>query len=251
MRLVKFFLTLVVLLIPLSAFAHFGLVIPSENTAESSKDKNLNLLIGFIHPMEMKGMDMEKPQEFGVVVAGKKENLTATLKPFTYLGHKAWTSSYTLKRPGVYQFFSSPVPYFEPAEDIYILHYTKTYVAAYGAEEGWDEAIGLPTEIIPLTRPFGLYAGNTFQGQVLLKGKPVANCEVEVEFFNQKQKVKAPGEYYITQVVKTDKNGIFTYTPPAPGWWGFSALNTADYKLKGKDVELGAVLWLYFAPFGK
>lgn len=251
MRLVKLFLTLVALLIPISAFAHFGLIIPSSNTAESSKDREINFLIAFIHPMELKGMDMEKPQKFGLFLKGKQEDLTNTLKPNTYLGHKAWVGTYSLKRPGVYQFFSEPKPYFEPAEDIYIIHYTKTYVAAFGAEEGWDEPIGLTTEIVPLSRPFGLYAGNTFQGQVLLKGKPVPNCEVEVEFFNQQGKAKAPGEYYITQVVKTDNNGIFTYTPPAPGWWGFSALNTADYKIKGKDVELGAVLWLYFAPFNK
>lgn len=71
-----------------------------------------------------------------------------------------------------------PQPYWEPAEDCYIVHYTKAYVAAFGEEEGWDEPAGLKTEIVPLTRPFGNYAGNVFQGQVLLNGKPVpgARC---------------------------------------------------------------------------
>lgn len=37
---------------------------------------------------------------------------------------------------------------------------------------------------------------------------------------------------------------------PAAGWWGFAALNTADYTLAregtDKPVELGAVLWVRF-----
>jgi cobalt/nickel transport protein len=54
----------------------------------------------------------------------------------------------------------------------------------------------------------------------------------------------------ITQVVKADEKGIFSYTPPAEGWWGFAALNTSDKKIKhngiDKDLELGAVLWVEF-----
>ena len=55
----------------------------------------------------------------------------------------------------------------------------------------------------------------------------------------------------MTQVVKTDANGVFAYAAPWAGWWGFAALNTAaekmDYKGQPKNVELGAVLWLEFA----
>ena len=98
-------------------------------------------------------------------------------------------------------------------------------MAAFGAEEGWDEEVGLKAEIVPLTRPFGLYAGNVFQGVVKFKGKPVANVDVEVEFWNADKKVTAPNEYFFTQVVKTDKNGVFTFAVPKAGWWGFSALN--------------------------
>ena len=61
----------------------------------------------------------------------------------------------------------------------------------------------------------------------------------------------APNEFYVTQVVKADQNGVFAYGVPWAGWWGFAALNTADekmdYKGEGKSVELGAVLWVNFA----
>ena len=143
-----------------------------------------------------------------------------------------------------------PEPYFEPAEDTYIIHYTKTAVAAFGGEEGWDEPLGLKTEIVPLTRPFGNYAGNVFQGRVLLDGKPVPGAEVEVESYNKAKGHTAPNEYFVTQVVKADENGVFSYGVPWAGWWGFAALNTAkeklDYKGEPKPIELGAVLWLEF-----
>jgi cobalt/nickel transport protein len=137
-----------------------------------------------------------------------------------------------------------PQAYWEPAEDTYIIHYTKTFVAAFGADEGWDTPIGLPTEIVPLTRPFGNYAGGVFQGQVLIKGKPAPGAEIEVEFYNKDGKYKAPSDYHVTQVVKADANGVFTFTCPVEGWWGFAALSEADYKIKDKSVELGAVLWV-------
>jgi cobalt/nickel transport protein len=54
----------------------------------------------------------------------------------------------------------------------------------------------------------------------------------------------------ITQTIKADGNGVFTYAAPVSGWWGFAALNPADFKLphqgEQKDVELGAVIWVYF-----
>ena len=166
------------------------------------------------------------------------------------MNHKAWTLKYKINRPSVYAFYMEPKPYWEPAEDCFIVHYTKTIVAAFGDEAGWDEPLGIKTEIVPLTRPFGLYAGNTFQGIVLLDGQPVPGSEVEVEYYNKDQKTMAPNNYMVTQVIKADKNGVFTYTAPKEGWWGFAALNTSGKKIKykgqDKEVELGAVLWVEF-----
>ena len=54
----------------------------------------------------------------------------------------------------------------------------------------------------------------------------------------------------VTQTIKADQNGVFTYAAPVAGWWGFAALNTSDEKLihngEKKDIELGAVLWVKF-----
>ncbi len=143
-----------------------------------------------------------------------------------------------------------PKPYWEPTEDCFIVHHTKTVVTAFGDDEGWDNEIGLKTEIIPLSKPFGLYAGNVFQGIVKLDGQAIPYAKVEVEFYNEDEKYKAPTDYMVAQTIKADKNGIFTYATPKAGWWGFAALNEADFKLKhggvDKSVEIGAVIWVKF-----
>ena len=229
-----------------STLAHFGMVIPSDSMVMQADKRTVNLKLSFSHPFEREGMELVKPTVFGVMANGKRVNLLQTLREAKVMGHTAWEASYTIKRPGVYMFYMEPKPYWEPAEDCYIVHYTKTVVTAFGDDEGWDQELGLKTEIAPLSKPYGLYTGNAFQGIVKLDGKPVPFCEVEVEYYNEDGKAKAPTDYMVTQTIKADANGVFTYAAPKAGWWGFAGLNTSDEKIKGKDVEIGAVLWVKF-----
>jgi cobalt/nickel transport protein len=67
-------------------------------------------------------------------------------------------------------------------------HLTKTVVTAFGNDEGWDAELGLKTEIVPISKPFGLYAGNVFQGVVTMDGQPVPFAEVEVEYYNREKR---------------------------------------------------------------
>ncbi len=238
-----------------TVLAHYGMVIPSDSMVMQEDNKTIRLNLSFSHPFEGIGMELVKPKAFSVMTNGSKKNLLGTLGKTMVMDHTAWKTDYQIKRPGVYMFYMEPEPYWEPAEDCFIIHYTKTVVTAFGDDEGWDEEIGLKTEIVPLSKSFGLYAGNVFQGIVKLNGKPVPYAEVEVEYYNEDQTVKAPTDYMITQTIKADQNGVFTYAVPAAGWWGFAALNTADFKLKheseDKDVELGAVIWVKFHEWGK
>ncbi len=70
---------------------------------------------------------------------------------------------------------------------------------------------------------------------------------VEVEYYNTKG-LKAPSEDFITQEVKTNELGEFSFAMPLAGWWGFSALIDDDETIKkdGKTypVELGGVIWV-------
>jgi cobalt/nickel transport protein len=229
-----------------SVMAHYGMLIPSDSMVMQNDNRTVNLMLSFSHPFEGEGMELIKPAMFGVMENGKKVSLLKKLQKTKVMGHTAWETSYAIKRPGVYMFYMEPEPYWEPAENCYIIHYTKTVVTAFGDDEGWDQEIGLKTEIVPLSKPYGLYAGNVFQGIVKLDGKPVPFCEVEVEYYNKDGKAKAPTDYMVTQTIKADINGVFTYAAPKAGWWGFAALNTSEEKIKGKDVEIGAVLWVKF-----
>lgn len=240
------------------ASAHFGTITPSDDIVTQDDDKTLNIEVKFIHPLEGHYMEMVKPKQFGVMHGKKKTDLLSTLKEAK--GKSAdqkkmfgfWKTDYKIKRPGDYTFFVEPTPYWEPAEDCFIIHYTKVCVNALGLEEGWDRPVGLETEIIPLTRPYGLWTGNLFTGQVMLKGKPVPFAEVEVEYLNESpgniSVIVPPADPYVTQVVKADSNGVFSYAMPKAGWWGFAALNEADWKIKHdgqeKGVEIGAVYWV-------
>ena len=252
---VKIFKTLT-LILAVSLFlaapvgAHFGMVIPSDSMVMQGENKTVHLNLSFSHPMEIVGMELVKPKVFGVVANGKKQDLLSTLKITNIMNQGAWQADFKIKRPGVYMFYMEPTPYWEPAEDCFIIHYTKAVVTAFGDDEGWDAEIGLKTEIVSLSKPYGLYTGNVFQGIVKLDGKPVPYAEVEVEYYNADKKYAAPTDYMVTQTIKADKNGVFTYAAPKAGWWGFAALNRADFKLKHngkeKDVEIGAVIWVRF-----
>ena len=226
----------------LYANAHFLTFMSNTDNVSNPKQTKVDLDISFIHPFEQTGMIMEKPEVF-VNSKNNKLNLTQTTK----LDHKAWSSSYDIKTPGVYKFFVQPQPYFELAEEKFISHVPKLIVSSFGLEDGWDEPLGLKYEIIPMTKPFALYSGNLFQGKVLHDGKPAANTEVEVELYNEFG-LKAPSDAHITQVVKTDENGVFSFVMNHKGWWGFAAL-IEEGELKHSDgkmypIENGALIWV-------
>ncbi len=238
------------------ALAHFQMIIPSDDMVEQGEERNVTLDLRFWHPLEGVGMNMAKPAAFGVVNRGKKTGLLGSLSAVQLKGgdgrggsarFSGFTASMRIGR-GDHVFYVTPKPYWEPVEDVFIVHYTKVIVNGLGVEVGWDEPVGLKTEIVPLTRPYGLWKGNVFTGRVLLNGKPVPNAEVEVEHYDPKGKVKVPAGPMVTQVVKADGNGVFTYAMPRAGWWGFAALSTDAKPMKfegqNKEVEIGAVLWV-------
>jgi cobalt/nickel transport protein len=235
------------------ARAHFAMIIPSTDVVAKDQKKDITFLVQFTHPFEGGPlMPMDKPKKFGVVLGDRVTDLSGTLREKKSDGKSFWEADYAVKTPGDHVFFLEPKPYWEPLENKFIIHTTKVIVAGLGAFKGWDEPIaekaGLPAEIVPLTRPYGLYGGNIFSGRVFKDGKPAPDVEVEVEWWGRGQ-TKAPTDAHVTQVTKTDANGVFHYVMPKSGWWGFSAImeapGTIRHEGSDKKVELAAVLWVY------
>ncbi|GAA3921606.1 DUF4198 domain-containing protein [Litoribacillus peritrichatus] len=231
------------------ALAHFQELIPSNDIVNENTARNIDINMVFTHPMSQgPEMNMAHPSQFGVVSPFGKENLMSALTPYQVNDVTAYKAEYKFKKPGDYIFYIEPAPYWEPAEGVMIVHYTKVVVDAYGSEEGWDTMVGLPVEIEPLVRPYGLWAGNLFQGVVKKNGLAVPFAEVEVEWKNDGS-VTMPSDPYITQVIKADANGVFSYAMPKAGWWGFAALLESDEKMKNPKgemvpVEQGALIWV-------
>ncbi len=236
-----------------SAEAHFLLLKPQNDIVNS---REIRLTAKFTHPMEGSPNMPFRIDRSGAVINGRtlpiewKEKKIAAA-PGSKEKVPMYIGKLKIHRPGVYQIFVVPSAYFEPAEQKFIRQITKVYVEAFGLEEGWQKPIGLKAEIVPVTRPFGLWEGNTFVGRVLFNGKPAANIRVEVEYYN-KEGIKPPNQALVTQVVQTDENGYFIYTIPWSGWWGFSAIGRGGKKRyrDGKlyPVELDAVLWIKAYP---
>ncbi|MEL6168629.1 MAG: DUF4198 domain-containing protein [Pseudomonadota bacterium] len=232
------------------AAAHYGMIIPSDPMVSQEDGRSVELTLSFSHPFERAGMPLDRPASLSVTHEGATTDLLPELQDAFVMGETGYTLEFPLARPGTYVFAMEPVPYWEPAEDTFIVHYTKTYVTAYGDDEGWDTELGLPTEIVPLTKPFALWERNVFQGIVKIDGEPVPYAEVEVEYLSEAEGAVAPDELMVTQTIRADQNGVFTYAAPGAGWWGFAALSEADYTLdqggEAKSVELGAVIWVHF-----
>jgi len=229
-----------------SSVAHFQEILPSQDVLSDGGTAELRLV--FTHPMAGKPvMEMVKPKRFGVLVDGKIDDLTASLRATKIDGKTAWDATHDLKKPGAAVFFVEPERYWESAENKWITHYAKVVVDAYASGEGWNAMVGLPVEIQPLTRPTGLWTGNEFRGIVRQDGKPVPFAEIEVEYVNDGS-VKTPNEAFDTQVIIADQNGVFSYAMPRAGWWGFAALvdggKTTGPDGKEAGAEIGGLMWV-------
>lgn len=242
------FCTLFVIYSSASAHAHFLTLTASSPTVSSSAP--LTLSVSFRHPFEGSPLALGKPESAFDLHKGKRTPLSS----FQVVEKSAGAGisiSYPTLRPGDHTIVVRQSPYFEASEQKFIRQEAKVVIGAHGMEDGWHLPAGLPVEIVPLTRPYGLWTGNIFTGQVLVDGKPAAGMTVEIENLAN-GKLKAPDESMITQTVITDAKGYFSYAIPFSGWWGFAAI-TDKGTMKGKDgksypLEQGGVIWIYAFP---
>ncbi|KAB1437260.1 DUF4198 domain-containing protein [Pseudodesulfovibrio senegalensis] len=261
------FALVAVLAMAIPASAHFMMVYTPEIAMDKGGDMDFRMV--FTHPAEAgHTMNMGGVNEFYVLsqrgdAKAKKTDLMPYVKEIKWTNPASSNTAYSAMLPkkvvrsmGDYTFVFVPGYYFEEEEGIYMQQITKLIANVGGIPGNWADPVGLPCEIVPLIKPYGVWTGNVFKAQVLSNGKPVAGAEVEVEFMNHmpdmtknampaKGSVEYPHDSMVTQTIFTDSEGYITFGIPKAGWWGFAALGVGpDTEYKGKELSQDAVIWV-------
>lgn len=244
------------LVVPAMVQAHFLLEYTEDTLIERPGDVPVKLI--FWHPFENGPvMDMARPQAFFMVHNGARTDLIDTLTPVRFAGARnegaALMGTVPVRRSGDYVLVTVPTPYFEASEDKYIQQITKAFLNRNALPTDWSDPVGLPAEIVPLTKPYNVIAGSTFTGQVLSAGVPVAGAEIEIEYMAAEPDMtrataSAPSVSPMpggAVVAISDANGLFTFGVPKAGHWGFAALGVGpDTAHDGKALSQDAVIWI-------
>ena len=223
------------------AMAGIGVILPYDDLVGPGEKTEVTLQLRIFEPRERHFVEMARPKGFSVAIFGEETSLLPGLKAAAEQKTVAWLAEATLKRPGDYLFHAEAAPIWDPTEEEFVVHHAKLCVNAAGLEEGWDEPAGIDAEIVPMTRPYGLWTGNLFSGQVLLNGEPAPYATVEVVTLGTSADSPAltalPAGAYRVQAVRADATGVFHYAMPRAGWWGFAATVDADWTIKRDGSE--------------
>lgn len=238
-----FLIFLLLATLPTHSSAAIALIAPSDDIVGPGEETALVLQVGVVDPGATAGAEMPPPQRFGVQHLGEQSDLRVTLKaagstPNTLHGPAAGFARYVARRPGDYTFYLESPPRWSAADEQFTTLFAKLCVNVLALEEGWDEPVGLEAEIVPLSRPYGLWSGNLFSGQVLLDGDLAPYAEVAVVFLGTDPAAPAtlavPAAPYLVQKLRADAGGVFHYAMPRAGWWGFAATLDTERTL-GRD----------------
>lgn len=247
----------------LPGLAHYQVLWPQTEGCYAKPAEVVKWQYFWGHPFEML-IDDAQPPKFFVFTPDKKKDTPAvsqiTLKDqASGRERQAFAVEYKPPGPGDYYLCLESPPYFIPDNQVFWQDYVKEPLHVR-AEKGWDQAVGLPVEIIPLTRPYGWPAGSVFKGQALAKNQALTRAPVEIEKFNgffvpvdkmPKDRLGEENAPLVTRVIKTDRLGYFTCTLDSPGWWIMSVSAPGGKKVherKTYPVELRGGLWVYVEP---
>ncbi len=243
---------------PLSASAHYNMLLPASPSVERGKEVKLTYQWG--HPFEHELFDAPKPESLIVLDPdGKKTDLVDKLKKVSVQVGKVELTTYELS-------FTPP----DVGDYVFVLHTPAIWMAAEGefyqdtvkvvlhvqAQKGWDQGEKLKYDFVPLTRPYGLVAGTVFQVRLLYRAQldgratSAADKPVEIERYNAIPPKELPADEFITRVVKTDPGGVVTCDLPEAGWWCFTAAHkggTKDHDGKPALVRERTTFWVHVA----
>ncbi|MGD2174267.1 MAG: DUF4198 domain-containing protein [Candidatus Brocadiaceae bacterium] len=240
--------------------AHFHTFWPDSPNGYGRPGQRVSWQYFWGHPYELIIFDAREPNVRAVTPDGGTVQLTPepteVRDPATGSTRRAFTFSYTPEALGDTWIVleAPPLPIEEEGEAV--KDYVKQCVHVM-AERGWDEPVGLPVEMVPLTRPYGLEEGFAFTARALLNGEPLPDAAVEIEKFNgfYVDEEMLPTDQFgtedvpmITRAAKTDAGGYVTATLDEPGWWVISvSAESGTVSLEGETYPrvLRGCLWVH------
>ncbi len=233
------------------AFGHFHTFWPDSPNGYARLGQEVTWQYFWGHPYERIVFDAPEPDVYAVTPEGERVEVepvpTPRKDPATGKARKTFTFTYTPDALGDSWLVLEAPAIFIEEEGGAVKDYVKQCVHVM-AEKGWDRPVGLPVEVLPLTRPYGLEEGFAFSGQVLADGEPLPNATVEIEKLNSFHVTDdmLPTDQFgmedvpmITRVARTDPDGCITYTLDEPGWWMISAsVEQGTYPVEDKEYPL-------------
>jgi cobalt/nickel transport protein len=241
-------------LITTSSQAHYNMLLPQ--AASAKKGESIVFVYQWGHPFEHQLFDAPAPEQVLVVAPdGSRMELTMRLEKVS-LGESnkatAYRFAFTPEQRGDYLFILKSAPIWI-AEDAEFLQDIAKVIVHVQVQKGWDAAAGMPFEITPLTRPYGLQPGMVFQAQVEAQAskadkKPLAGALVEIEHYHPTVPATLPADEHITRTTKADPNGVATCTLTEPGWWCLTAARdggTKEHEGKNYPVRQRSTLWVF------
>lgn len=223
-------------------------------------EQEVDVLMTRMDPFRHLAEEMSMPQLFAVlrfdahtlpkegVMQPERVDLLGDVEEAQYLDKKAWGANVALDKPGLYQFIIETRPWWNEDAQRYDQHYVKSFLPVYGVETGWEYPAGLPVEIVPLSRPFGLSNPCLFSGRVLAQGKPRAGVLIRAQRINL-ENCPVPSRWHEDVTVRADERGEFALVLNRPGWWCCTAIMDGT-PLKGNDgdprpLQIGSSVWVY------
>ncbi len=237
------------------ASAHYNMLIPSTPWAKTGDKVTFTHQWG--HPFEHELSDAAAPRRVYVISPkGERTDLTNTVEAVKVPGAdgkpvRANRFHFTPETRGDWTFVLVSAPIFLEDMKVSVEDVVKV-VLHVRTQNGWDAVSGEPSELVPITRPYGLLPGMVFQARATgpkgTKSAPLAGAAVEYERYNSKPIKDAPDDELITFRTRTDDSGVLTCSLPEPGWWGITVLRNggnADAQGKAHPVIHRLTLWIH------
>ena len=246
-----------------TAKAYFLVVIQEKGGGYATRGEKISWLVFRGEPFQGLVRDLITPKAFMRTPQGGKDPVAFTvieLKDYkTGKKRHAFYVRYTPTQEGDYYLcLLSQKTYIPELNEVW-REITKVPLHVE-SEKAWEIPVGLELEIVPLTRPYGLTAGQIFRGKVFSQGTPASHVLVQVTHYHglflpwealpkdAYGKLDRPLMYLS---LYTDDNGTFSVALNQPGWWlvsvrvpqGFVTLANQRFPL-----FLRGSLWLYVRP---